>query len=268
MSSLLQANGGASHVKAETPPVAKPIPAIASVKAEPVPQTAKGDDGKEFLYATKVSMHGRHAEFRLQVECCTLADQQQSSFLDRTWLCMCRVKKRLLLQLFVHATSNIAAGCHWHIAKSNKVCMLFWFCLLLVLVSVSLVVYAWCLQEEAKDAFKELLAAKGVASDWSWEQTMKLIINDKRYAALKSLGEKKQCFNEYLQQRKKGEKEEERQRLKRAKEVREQAVSPNVISTAAAAAAVHSLSVSSKPLCFPYQAQFLLLSLQVSRQLQ
>ncbi len=76
------------------------------------------------------------------------------------------------------------------------------------------------LQEEAKDAFKELLAAKGVASDWSWEQTMKLIINDKRYAALKSLGEKKQCFNEYLQQRKKGEKEEERQRLKRAKEVR------------------------------------------------
>ena len=48
---------------------------------------------------------------------------------------------------------------------------------------------------------------------------MKLIINDKRYAALKSLGEKKQCFNEYLQQRKKGEKEEERQRLKRAKEV-------------------------------------------------
>ena len=75
------------------------------------------------------------------------------------------------------------------------------------------------LQEEAKDAFKELLAAKGVASDWSWEQTMKLIINDKRYAALKSLGEKKQCFNEYLQQRKKGEKEEERQRLKRAKEV-------------------------------------------------
>lgn len=48
---------------------------------------------------------------------------------------------------------------------------------------------------------------------------MKLIINDKRYAALKSLGEKKQCFNEYLQQRKKGEKEEERQRLKQAKEV-------------------------------------------------
>ncbi len=61
MSTLLQANGSAAHVKAETPPVAKPIPAIASVKAEPVPQTAKGDDGKEFLYATKVSQHNCHA---------------------------------------------------------------------------------------------------------------------------------------------------------------------------------------------------------------
>jgi len=62
MSPQLQANGTAAHVKAETPPVAKPIPAIASVKAEPVPQTAKSDDGKEFLYATKVSMHGCHAQ--------------------------------------------------------------------------------------------------------------------------------------------------------------------------------------------------------------
>lgn len=89
----------------------------------------------------------------------------------------------------------------------------------IVTSSTTFILSCCCVQEEAKDAFKELLAAKGVASDWSWEQTMKLIINDKRYAALKSLGEKKQCFNEYLQQRKKGEKEEERQRLKRAKEV-------------------------------------------------
>lgn len=33
-----------------------------------------------------------------------------------------------------------------------------------------------------------------------------------RYGALKSLGERKACFNEYLQQRKKDEKEEARQR--------------------------------------------------------
>ena len=36
------------------------------------------------------------------------------------------------------------------------------------------------LQEEAKDAFKELLASVGVSSDWSWEQTMRQIIGDPR----------------------------------------------------------------------------------------
>ena len=38
-----------------------------------------------------------------------------------------------------------------------------------------------CLQEEAKDAFKELLASVGVSSDWSWEQTMRQIIGDPRW---------------------------------------------------------------------------------------
>lgn len=71
---------------------------------------------------------------------------------------------------------------------------------------------------------------------------MKLIINDKRYAALKSLGEKKQCFNEYLQQRKKGEKEEERQRLKRAKE----ACSPPCVAVATLA----HVKVSCHTVCF------------------
>ena len=37
-----------------------------------------------------------------------------------------------------------------------------------------------------------------------------------RYSALKSLGEKKQCFNEYVMQRRNDEKEEERRRLKQA----------------------------------------------------
>lgn len=226
---LLQANGSAAHVKAETPPVAKPIPAIASVKAEPVPQTAKSDDGKEFLYATKVSVPGCHA---------------QSDCRGVLYLLLISSKVASWTEHCFASTSNIAAGCHWNTVQPDKVRMLFWFCLLLVLVSVSLEAYGWCLQEEAKDAFKELLAAKGVASDWSWEQTMKLIINDKRYAALKSLGEKKQCFNEYLQQRKKGEKEEERQRLKRAKEVREQTV-PTSVTARAAVAPVHWLSSSS-----------------------
>lgn len=37
-------------------------------------------------------------------------------------------------------------------------------------------------QEEAKDAFKELLASVGVASNWEWETAMRLIIGDPRCA--------------------------------------------------------------------------------------
>jgi hypothetical protein len=37
-------------------------------------------------------------------------------------------------------------------------------------------------QDEAKDAFKELLAAMQVASDWSWDKTMRHIISDPRRA--------------------------------------------------------------------------------------
>ena len=39
---------------------------------------------------------------------------------------------------------------------------------------------ALSLQEEAKDAFKELLASVHCNSDWSWEQTMRQIIGDPR----------------------------------------------------------------------------------------
>ncbi|RYR37342.1 hypothetical protein Ahy_A09g042244 isoform B [Arachis hypogaea] len=49
---------------------------------------------------------------------------------------------------------------------------------------------------EAKEAFKALIESVNVGSDWTWDRTMRLIVNDKRYGALKSLGEKKQAFNE------------------------------------------------------------------------
>ncbi|KAL9244749.1 hypothetical protein vseg_018484 [Gypsophila vaccaria] len=77
---------------------------------------------------------------------------------------------------------------------------------------------AYATKQEAKDAFKALLESVNVESDWTWEQTMRLIINDKRYGALKSLGERKQTFNEYLSQKKKQEAEERRARNKKAKE--------------------------------------------------
>ncbi|XP_050363071.1 pre-mRNA-processing protein 40A isoform X2 [Argentina anserina] len=73
-------------------------------------------------------------------------------------------------------------------------------------------------KQEAKNAFKSLLESANVLSDWTWEQAMREIINDKIYGALRTLGERKQAFNEYLGQRKKLENEERRIRQKRARE--------------------------------------------------
>ncbi|KAJ0078058.1 hypothetical protein Patl1_37327 [Pistacia atlantica] len=71
---------------------------------------------------------------------------------------------------------------------------------------------------EAKNAFKALLESANVGSDWTWDQAMRVIINDKRYGALRTLGERKQAFNEFLGQRKKQEAEERRSKLKKARE--------------------------------------------------
>ncbi|CAO2165121.1 unnamed protein product [Urochloa humidicola] len=70
------------------------------------------------------------------------------------------------------------------------------------------IVYAT--KTEAKNAFKSLLESVNVESDWTWDQTMKVIINDKRYGALNTLGERKQAFYEYLNQWKRFEAEEKR----------------------------------------------------------
>uniref|UniRef100_A0A8C7HRD5 Pre-mRNA-processing factor 40 homolog A n=1 Tax=Oncorhynchus kisutch TaxID=8019 RepID=A0A8C7HRD5_ONCKI len=78
--------------------------------------------------------------------------------------------------------------------------------------------YKWNTKEEAKQAFKELLKEKGVSSNASWEQAMKMIINDPRYSALPKLSEKKQAFNAYKVQTEKEEKEETRIKYKESKE--------------------------------------------------
>ncbi|XP_053374392.1 pre-mRNA-processing factor 40 homolog B-like isoform X4 [Mercenaria mercenaria] len=77
-------------------------------------------------------------------------------------------------------------------------------------------------KKEAMDAFKSLLKEKKVPSNATWENAMKLIVNDPRYGALKHLNERKQAFNEYKTQRVKEEKEEARLRAKQAKEDLEQ----------------------------------------------
>ncbi|KAF9594765.1 hypothetical protein IFM89_034748 [Coptis chinensis] len=47
-------------------------------------------------------------------------------------------------------------------------------------------------KQEAKIAFKELLESVNVEPNWA----MRVIVNDKRYATLRTLGEKKKAFNE------------------------------------------------------------------------
>ncbi|PHT28437.1 hypothetical protein CQW23_31950 [Capsicum baccatum] len=71
---------------------------------------------------------------------------------------------------------------------------------------------------EAKSAFKTLLESANIGSDYTWDQAMRAVINAWRYGALKSLGERKQAFNEYLSQKKKLEAEERRVKQKKARE--------------------------------------------------
>ncbi|XP_011092479.1 pre-mRNA-processing protein 40A isoform X1 [Sesamum indicum] len=73
-------------------------------------------------------------------------------------------------------------------------------------------------KEGAKNAFKALLETANVGPDWNWDQAMRVIINDRRYGALKTLGERKQTFNEFIGQKKKQEAEEKRARQKKARE--------------------------------------------------
>ncbi|XP_023760424.1 pre-mRNA-processing protein 40A isoform X1 [Lactuca sativa] len=73
-------------------------------------------------------------------------------------------------------------------------------------------------KQEGKNAFKALLENANVASDWTWDQAMRVIINDRRYSALRSLSERKQAFNEFIGQKKKHEAEERRNKQKKARE--------------------------------------------------
>ncbi|XP_043278756.1 pre-mRNA-processing factor 40 homolog A isoform X2 [Venturia canescens] len=77
-------------------------------------------------------------------------------------------------------------------------------------------------KKEAIEAFKDLLKERDVPSNATWEQAVKMIQNDPRYPSMKKLNERKQAFNAYKTQRLKEEREQERLRVKKAKEDLEQ----------------------------------------------
>ncbi|XP_028968990.1 pre-mRNA-processing factor 40 homolog B [Galendromus occidentalis] len=77
-------------------------------------------------------------------------------------------------------------------------------------------------KKEMTEAFRSLLKERNVPSNASWETAVKLISVDPRYTQLKRLPERKQVFNSYKTQRAKEEKEEQRMKIRKAKEDLEQ----------------------------------------------
>ncbi|CAG8510934.1 4131_t:CDS:10, partial [Acaulospora colombiana] len=65
-------------------------------------------------------------------------------------------------------------------------------------------------KEEAVAAFRKLLKDSGVKPDWSWEQTMRAIISNPMYRAIKTLTERKQAFHDYVDELRKKEEEEKK----------------------------------------------------------
>ncbi|EDX15322.1 GD12005 [Drosophila simulans] len=72
-------------------------------------------------------------------------------------------------------------------------------------------------KREAIESFKELLRDRNVPSNANWDQCVKIISKDPRYAAFKNLNERKQTFNAYKTQKIKDEREESRLKPRRQK---------------------------------------------------
>ncbi|KAI9289605.1 hypothetical protein BC943DRAFT_271262 [Umbelopsis sp. AD052] len=77
-------------------------------------------------------------------------------------------------------------------------------------------------KEQAEAAFIDLLRKTGVKSNWTWEQTMRSIITQPVYRALKTLAERKSAFNTYMEQETRREKEEQ---IETEKKVRDDFIS-------------------------------------------
>ncbi|KND04497.1 uncharacterized protein SPPG_00225 [Spizellomyces punctatus DAOM BR117] len=54
-------------------------------------------------------------------------------------------------------------------------------------------------KEEAEAAFRRLLSDKGVTPEWTWDETMRVIIGHPIYRALKTLAERRSAFEKYVE---------------------------------------------------------------------
>eukprot|EP00993_Chasmostoma_nieuportense_P004568 NODE_522_length_2118_cov_104.845304_g483_i0.p1 GENE.NODE_522_length_2118_cov_104.845304_g483_i0~~NODE_522_length_2118_cov_104.845304_g483_i0.p1 ORF type:complete len:693 (-),score=219.72 NODE_522_length_2118_cov_104.845304_g483_i0:39-1817(-) len=73
-------------------------------------------------------------------------------------------------------------------------------------------------KRERTAAFKDLLECKKVDPEMKWEEAMKIIINDQRYTALKSVGERKAAFSEWCDRKRKQLREQANSERKKARD--------------------------------------------------
>jgi len=73
-------------------------------------------------------------------------------------------------------------------------------------------------KKDRGEAFKRLLDDKKIHPDTKWEDAMKSIINDERYKALKTVGERKAAYTEWCEKRRKHLKEQAMMERRRARE--------------------------------------------------
>lgn len=65
-------------------------------------------------------------------------------------------------------------------------------------------------KEDSLFVFKDLLREMGVTTSWKWEDANRVIQNDPRIKALKSISERKVAFNDYISEMKTRERTESR----------------------------------------------------------
>lgn len=66
--------------------------------------------------------------------------------------------------------------------------------------------------------FKDALREAGVTVTWKWEDANRVVMNDPRVKALKAISERKQAFNDFVNEIKTRERNESRSRRQMVKE--------------------------------------------------
>ena len=67
--------------------------------------------------------------------------------------------------------------------------------------------------EDAEAAFLKLLRRSGVQPEWTWEQTMRTVVKDPQYRALKDPKDRKAAFEKYAVEVRMQEKDRAKERL-------------------------------------------------------